>query len=58
MFNALCRPWICALETWLTMRLSSVLMDGNVDRRCYNAPTSSDDALLSPLLNPLEGSIM
>jgi hypothetical protein len=26
MFSALCRPWICPLKTWLTMRFSFVLM--------------------------------
>jgi len=46
MFSALCRPWICHLKTWLTMKFSFV--DDSVDRRRYNAPTSSEVAGLMP----------
>jgi len=46
MFSTLCRPWICPLKTWLTMRLSFVLMAALTGR--YNAPTFNEVAGLMP----------
>jgi hypothetical protein len=46
MFSALCRPWICPLN--LANYEILICVDGSVDRRHYNAPTSSEVAGLMP----------